>query len=72
MGDMARMFEAVRERVGEVAWRSELERYGWNRFQDIRNALDGAVKNPELRRRIGQQAIECYTHLSAIARKEVA
>ena len=72
MRDMTKMFEDMRERVGEVAWRAELERYGWNSFKDIRNALDAQTKNAVMRKQVGRKAIECYTHLMAIARKDVA
>lgn len=64
--EMADAFKAVREKVGEIAWLGELERYGWRSFQDMRNALD--AKAPNVRERIA----ECYWHLDAIARKEVA
>jgi ribosomal protein L37AE/L43A len=64
--EMADAFKAVREKVGEIAWLGELERYGWRSFQDMRNALD--AKAPNVREKIA----ECYWHLDAIARKEVA
>jgi AAA domain len=64
--DMADAFKAVREKVGEIAWLAELERYGWRSFQDMRNALD--AKMPNVREKIA----ECYWHLDALARKEVA
>jgi hypothetical protein len=64
--EMADAFKAVREKVGEIAWLGELECYGWRSFQDMRYALD--AKAPNVRERLA----ECYWHLDAIARKEVA
>jgi hypothetical protein len=62
MRELAECFRAIREKVGEVAWREELERHGWRDFQAIRNALD--AKTPNVR----EQVAECYWHLDA--RKE--
>jgi hypothetical protein len=64
MGELARAFQAMREKVGEVAWREELERYGWRSFQDLRNAIDN--RSPQAK----EKATECYWHLNAL--KEVA
>ena len=66
MGELAKAFQAMREKVGEVAWREEFERYGWRSFQDLRNAIDNKSPNAK------EKATECYWHLDAIARKEVA
>lgn len=62
MRELAECFRAIREKVGEVAWREELERHGWRDFQAIRNALD--AKTPNVREKVA----ECYWHLDA--RKE--
>lgn len=64
---MAQAFEKVREAVGEVEWRGELERWGWHRFPDIRAALDS--KDRAARDRAKQSVVECYSHLVAIGRK---
>ena len=66
MGELAKYFQAIREKVGEVAYRDELDRYGWKNFQEMRNAIDNRRANAK------EQANECYWHLEAIARKEVA
>jgi ribosomal protein L37AE/L43A len=66
MGELAKSFQQMREKVGEVAWREELERYSWRSFQDLRNAIDNRAPNAK------EKATECYWHLYAIARKEVA
>ena len=66
MGELAKAFQAIREAVGETAWREELERYSWHSFQDLRNAIDNRTPNAK------EKATECYWHLEAIARKEVA
>jgi energy-coupling factor transporter ATP-binding protein EcfA2 len=66
MGECERAFAAQREAVGEVQWREMLDRYGWKSFADIRKALD--AKRPEVK----EQVAQCYSHLDAIARKEVA
>jgi len=50
MGEVREAFRTVREAVGEVAWREELERWGWNSFNDIRNALDN--KAPQAREKV--------------------
>ena len=66
MRDLAECFKEIRQRVGETAWLGELERYGWHSFQELRNAIE--MKAPNER----EKATECYWHLDAIARKEVA
>jgi ribosomal protein L37AE/L43A len=66
MGELAKAFQAIREKVGEVAWREELERYGWSSFQDLRNAIDNRTPNAK------EKAMECYWHLDATVRGEVA
>ena len=66
MGELAKAFRAMREAVGEVAYREELERYGWKDFQTMRAAIDNRTPNAK------EKAAECYWHLDAIARKEVA
>ena len=66
MGELAKAFEAIREKAGEVAYREELERYGWKCFQDLRKAIDSRAPQAK------EKATECYWHLEAIARKEVA
>jgi hypothetical protein len=45
-----------------------LQRNGfhWRSFQDLRNAIDNKSPNAQ------EKATECYWHLDAIARKEVA
>ncbi len=66
MGEMAKAFQAIREAVGETAWRGELEQFGWKVFQDMRNAIDN--RSPNAR----EKAWACYCQLEAIARKDVA
>jgi AAA domain len=66
MRDCEQAFAAMREKVGEVQWREVLGGYGWNCFADMRKALD--VKAPGIREKVAQ----CYSHLDAIARKDVA
>lgn len=66
MGEMAEHFKALREHLGETIYLTELDRYGWRRFQDIKNAIDNRAPNAE------QKAIECYTHLAAFAKGKVA
>jgi hypothetical protein len=66
MGEMAKAFQAIREAVGETAWRGELEQFGWKTFQDMRNAIDN--RSPNAR----EKAWACYCQLEAIARKDVA
>ena len=66
MRDMAVAFKAVREEVGEVVYREELERYGWHSFEEMRNAID-TKKVPNVK----EQVAECYRRLDAIARKGV-
>ena len=59
-------FQAIREAAGEVAYRDELERYGWRDFQAMRNAIDNKAPNAK------EKAVEAYWHLDAIVRKGVA
>jgi hypothetical protein len=66
MREMAECFKQMRTKVGEVIWLGELERYGWHSFQDLRNSIDNRTPNAK------EKATECYWHLEAIARKEVA
>jgi hypothetical protein len=66
MRELAQAFQAIREKVGEVAWREELERYGWRSFQDVRNAIDNKALNAK------EKAVECYRDLDLISRKELA
>ena len=63
MGELSKFFQAVREKVGEVVYRDELDRYGWKNFQEMRLAIDNRKPNAK------DQANECYWHLEAIARK---
>ena len=65
MRECAESFATIREKVGEAQWRGVLESYGWKGFPDIRSALD--AKSPGVRERVS----ECYSHLDAIARKEM-
>ena len=44
----------MREAVGAVVWREELERYGWRCYQDIRNAID--AKSPSVKENVAA----CY------------
>jgi hypothetical protein len=60
MAEMAAAFKAMREAVGEVAWREELERYGWADFTGIRNSLD-AKRDPQVREKVS----DLYRHLEA-------
>jgi hypothetical protein len=66
MKELAQAFEAIREAAGEVAYRSELERYGWRSFQEMRNAIDNKAPNAK------EKAVEAYWHLDAVAHKGVA
>lgn len=68
MREMAEAFKAIREKVGELAYRDELERWGWTGFQDLRNAIDSRDKVSH--DRATQKAVECYWHLDAIARED--
>jgi hypothetical protein len=63
MGEMAEAFRLMRERVGENAWRQELERWGWTSFQDLRNAI--VNNSPKAK----EKAVECYWTLDALNRK---
>ena len=47
MGELKEAFKAMREGVGEVIWREELERWGWSSFNDVRNAIEN--KSPQAR-----------------------
>jgi len=47
MGELKEAFKAMREAVGEVIWREELERWGWSSFNDVRNAIEN--KSPQAR-----------------------
>jgi len=57
-------FKTMRERVGEVAWLGELERYGWRCFQDIVKALDSA-KGPA-KDAVMSKVADCYDHLNML------
>ncbi len=59
--EMAARFRTIRERVGEVVYRSELERYGWTRFDDIKNAIECKTPLAE------SKAAEVYIHLITLA-----
>ena len=61
---MAEAFQAMRKELGETAYLGELERYGWQRFQDIKNAIDN--RTPGAR----QNADNCYRQMQIMARKE--
>ena len=62
MRETAEAFKAIREKVGEVLWLGELERYGWHSFQEMRNALD--AKGPNIREKVAA----CYWGLDAITK----
>jgi hypothetical protein len=65
MSELAKAFQAIREAAGEVAYREELERYGWADFQAMRRSIDNKAPNAK------EKAVEAYWHLDAIARKGV-
>ncbi len=66
MRELAECMQAMRRQAGDTAWLSELERFGWRGFQDLRNAIDNKSPNAM------QKATEIYWHLDALVRKEVA
>ena len=68
MAEVARSFEQVRERVGEVAYRDVMERYGWRNFQEMRNALDSRDKASKEQAKL--KAAEAYFTMDALAQKE--
>jgi len=55
-----------REKVGEVVYRAELERFGWKSAEDIKRAIDR--KHPQAR----EHAAEFADRLASQVRKEVA
>ena len=64
MGEMRRLFEAARERVGEVAFLEELSRWGWKSFSEMKTAIDNNRPNAR------QLAIESYRHLEILKGKQ--
>ena len=66
MAACERAFLSLREAIGEVAWRSELERYGWKDFADIKRARDN--KDAAAKELAKAQIVECYYRMEA--RKE--
>ena len=61
-----RDFQAMRERVGEVAFREEMERYGWASFLHVRNALKAQETLPAVK----AQVADCYWRMDDRATKE--
>jgi energy-coupling factor transporter ATP-binding protein EcfA2 len=61
-----RDFQTMRERVGEVAYREELERYGWASFLHIRNAL----KAQDTLVTVKANVADCYWRMDDRAIKE--
>lgn len=68
MRDLTASFESARERVGEVAYREALGRYGWREFVELRNAVD--VRDRAARETALSKANTLYWELDALARQE--
>jgi energy-coupling factor transporter ATP-binding protein EcfA2 len=65
MTEVESLFLSVRERVGEMVWRVELDAYGWRELLDIKNAMTG---NDKVSAR--QKARELYWRLDTLAKQE--
>jgi len=68
--EMAEAFQAMRKELGETLYLGELERYGWHRFQDIKNAIDSHPAGSREKAETRDKADACYRSMQTVARKE--